>query len=129
MKDKSIELKLNITADVAADDEERADLARQTRDELRELRSVEKIEALPAGKTPARSKAGLSPQDWQSLLLTLAASGGVLTTLINALQNIVTSRAGHVFTLEINGDKVSITGNLSRKDRDLIREWLIRHDK
>jgi hypothetical protein len=129
MKDKSIELKLNIAADVAADDEERADLARHTRDELRELRSVEKIEALLADETPERSKSGLAPQDWQSLLLTLAASGGVLTTLINALQSIVTSRAGHTITLEINGDKVSITGSLSRKDRALISEWLSRHDK
>lgn len=126
---ESIELKLNIVADPKADDEERADFARRTRDELRELRSVEKIEALPAGETPARSKPGLSPQDWQFLVLTLAASGGVLTTFINALQSIVTGRAGHVFTLEINGDKVSITGNLSQKDRDLIREWLARHDK
>lgn len=128
MKDKSIELKLNITAD-AADDDELADFARRTRDDLRELRSVEKMEALSPGETPARSKGGLSPQDWQSFVLTLAASGGVLTTLINALQSILTSRAGRTITLEINGDKVSMTGNLSKRDRDLIHEWLVRHDK
>lgn len=128
METNSIELRLKITAEPEAGDEERADFASRIRDDLNELRGVVKIEGLPGREAPAHSKAG-NPADWQNLVLTLAASGGVLTTLINALQSILTSRQKNKVTLKIGSDEVSITGNLSIEDRDLIRDWLARHDK
>lgn len=46
--------------------------------------------------------------DWNTMLITLAASGGALTTLINLIKDRITH--DKTVTIEINGNKLSLTG-------------------
>ena len=75
---------------------------------------------------PKKAKAG-DPITWGTLLLTLAASGGVLTTLINALQSWLTRHDRHKLSLEIGSDKLEVTGISSEEQRRVIEAWLSRH--
>ncbi len=108
-----------------ADGEELERLTRQLRSELLEL-DVEAVEIPRGGKAPRKAKAG-DAITWGSLLLTLAASGGVLTTLIQVLQSWLTRHEQRSLTLEIDGDRLEITGVSSKEQRRLVEAWLHRH--
>jgi hypothetical protein len=126
MDSSFVQLKVSVAGSPEVGDEERADVVRRIRDELRELSNIETMEALPLGEAPEGSKAG-SAFDWQTLVVTLAASGGVLTTLINAFQSILVGGRGRSITLQIGGDKLVITGIKSDEELKLIRSWVARH--
>lgn len=118
-------LTLNINPGPQADAEEIAELTRQLRTEVMEL-NVESIDLVHAREVPAQAKSG-DPITWGTLLVTLAASGGVLTTLINVLQPWLTRHKGCSVTLEIDGDKLEVQGISSKEQRRLINDWLSRH--
>jgi hypothetical protein len=59
--------------------------------------------------------------------VTLAASGGVLTTLINTLQSWLSRRDNHSVTLEIGDDKLVITSASTKEQRMLIDAFIARH--
>lgn len=107
-----------------ADGEKLERLTRQLRSELLEL-DVEAVELTRGGKAPPKSKAG-DAITWGTLLLTLAASGGVLTTLIQVLQSWLTRHEQRSLTLEIDGDRLEITGISSKEQRRLVEAWLHR---
>jgi hypothetical protein len=67
--------------------------------------------------------------DFGTLVVTLAASGGVLTTLINVVQSWVARSDRHAITLEMGGDKLAITGVSSKEQTKLIAAWLSRHKR
>lgn len=114
---------LNTEPDTDAEDMER--LTRQLRNELSEL-SV-RADFVTGGSAPANTKAG-DVIEWGTLLLTLAASGGVITTLINAIQAWLANRNQlATITIEIGGDKLQITGNPSPEQQRLIEAFLQRH--
>ena len=125
MTDQTGQLLLTLDAGPGADAEELAEVARQLRTELLEL-DVETIEFGSSGETPEGAKAG-SAVDWSTLLLTLAASGGALTTIIGVLQSWLTRFEKRSVTLEIDGDKLEITGISSKEQRRLVDAWLSRH--
>lgn len=102
-----------------------AESTRQLRSELLEL-DVESADFVAAGPAPRRAKAGL-PIDWGKLILTFAASGGVLTTLINVLQSWISRRRECSIVLEIDGDRLEITGTPTKEQQRLIDLWLSRH--
>jgi hypothetical protein len=105
--------------------EELAELGRQLRTDLLEL-DVENVDFVRADETPEGTKTG-TPIDWTTLLLTVAASGGVLTTLINVLQAWLTRQDRKSLSLEIDGDKLTVTGISSKEQKRLIDAWLSRH--
>ena len=74
-----------------SDDEERAGLARRLRQELLELSEVEHVES-PTAEAAEGSKSPFGAIDYQALIVTLAASGGVPTTLIAAVQALLLHR-------------------------------------
>ncbi len=123
MADQPAQLMLRIDASPGAEDEERGELARQLRQELCEL-DVNSVDFARAASAPARAKG--DPVTLGTLLVTLAASGGVLTTLINAVQSWLARQERTSVTLEIGGDKLSITGVSSEEQRRLIAAWLRR---
>lgn len=111
-------------------DEDAADLTRLTRQlraELTEL-AVDSVEPLGDGQPQAHAK-GLDPAAWAGLAIALAASGGVLPTLINTLQAWLTRHERRGVTLEIDGDKLEVTGISSQEQRRLIEMWVGRHTK
>ena len=125
MPDQTAQLMLNLDAGPETDAEELAELTRQLREDLMEL-SVEAVDLVRAGKAPEGAKAG-DPVAWGTLLVTLAASGGVLTTLISALQSWLTRHERRSVTLEIGGDKLEMTGISSEGQQRLIDAWISRH--
>jgi hypothetical protein len=119
------QLTLNVCTRPEDDAEKLAELSRQLRTELMEL-DVESVELVRTGKIPAGAKAG-EPITWGVLLVTLAASGGVLTTLINVLQSWLTRHEQRSVSLEIDGDKLEVKGMSSQEQQRLIDDWLGRH--
>jgi hypothetical protein len=123
--DQTMELLLRLDAGPEADAKELAGITRRLREELLEL-DVEAVEFAQGGETPEGAKIGRAV-DWNTLLLTLAASGGVLTTIIGMLQSWLTRHERRSVTLEIDGDKIEITGISSEEQKRLIDAWLRRH--
>ena len=118
-----IRLTLHLSGSDAADAEE---LNQQLQQDLRKLEDAD-FELARAGETPEGTKSGLAPIDWTMLFVTLAASGGVLTTFINLIQSKLTKDRS--VTLEIDGDKLTVTGISSDDQKRLIDDWMKRRQK
>jgi hypothetical protein len=125
MTDQTIQLMVNIGASPNTDSEGLATLTRQLREDLLEL-DVETVDLVRAGKAPEGAKAG-DPVTWGALLVALVASGGVLTTLVNTLQSWLTRHERRSVILEIDGDKLEVTGVSSEEQQRLVNTWLSRH--
>jgi hypothetical protein len=125
MSEQRAQLILDIDAGPDTDTEELAELTQQLRRELSEL-DVEAVDLVRAGEAPEGAKAG-DPIAWGELLVTLAASGGALATLINVLQSWLTRHERRSVTLEIEGDALEVTGISSEEQQRLINTWLSRH--
>jgi hypothetical protein len=103
---------------------ELSDISISLQKELREL-DLESIELVETTQ-PRGAKSG-GAFDWGSLILTMAASGGVITGLISLLQSWLGGNSQRSITLEIDGDKLELKG-LSKKDQTtLIRNWIQKH--
>lgn len=122
-RETQVRLALDIAPEADAEEAER--LTRQLRRELLEL-DVESADLVREGEAPAKAKAG-DPVAWGELLLTLAASGGALTALVKALQAWVTRQNQSSLSLEIDGDKLEVTGASTEERERLIMAWLSRH--
>jgi hypothetical protein len=120
----SNELTLKIDAGSDADEAERTELARHLRQTLLELSEVEHIEG-SAATLPRLSKS-VGPIDWSTLLVTLAASGGVVTTLINTVQSWLSRHPQTTITVKLGDDEIVMTGASPADQRRLINEWLRR---
>lgn len=125
MTNQATQLRLTLNAEPETDGEELEKLTRQLREELLEL-DVQAVDLMTDGLIPAKAKAG-DPITWGTLLLTLAASGGVFTALIRVLQAWLTRHERRSITLEIEGDKLQVTGITSAEQQQLIDAWLNRH--
>jgi len=97
-------------------------LTHRLRGELREL-DVEKVDLINSGKTPEGARAGPDVPAWGSLLVTLAAP--VLPALVNGIQSWL--KPDRSVTLELNGDKLEVTGISSAEQRELIKTWPSHH--
>jgi hypothetical protein len=115
---------LTIRTEGEVDPEYLAKLTQQLRDALLRL-DVEDVALPSAEKAPEGSKG--DAVTWGQLVIALAASGGVFTTMITLLQAWVTRHERHTLTLEIDGDKLEITGISLEEQKRLIDEWLSRH--
>lgn len=127
MADPTKQLMLRVEVSTEVDAEELADATRQLREELIEL-EVDDVNFVHDTDIPDKSKA-LPAINWTTLVVTLAASGGVLTTLINALQSWLSRNEQSSISLEIEGDKLEVTGVSSEEKRRLIKSWLSRHQR
>ena len=125
MSGNNIQLTVTLAAEPDTDMEDLERLTRQLRDELSEL-DVQ-ADLVTGGSAPANTKAG-DVIEWGTLLLTLAASGGVITALINAILTWLTNRnQSATITIEIGGEKLQITGNPSPEQQQLVKAFLHRH--
>jgi hypothetical protein len=123
MSRNTTQLTVTLDAEPDTDSEDLERLTRQLREELSEL-DVQ-ADLMTGGPAPANTKAG-DVIEWGTLLLTLAASGGVITTLIGTLQTWLTRHNGRTATLKINGDEIHLTGVTSAEQKQLIDAWLNR---
>ncbi|MCB8978014.1 MAG: hypothetical protein H6657_11380 [Ardenticatenaceae bacterium] len=119
------ELLIKINANHDADMNEVAELTRTLRNDILET-NAENAEFVTNGKALSGTKSA-DPVTWGTILVTLAASGGVLTTLINVISSWLSRNKGNSIILEIDGDKLEVTGLSSEEQQRLISLWLNRH--
>lgn len=115
---------LRVDAGPGADAAERDALAGRLRSELveRELDPVVPESAAPAGAKGPGAEAG-------SLLLALAASGGVLTTLVGLVQAWLLRNSGSTVVVEVDGDRIELTGATDEERRRALEVWLAKHER
>lgn len=128
MSNQTIQLVLSINAGEETDAEEMEALTQQLYRDLLELEDVESVDLVRAGKQPERAKVS-DPISWGTVLVTSLAAGGVITTLINAIQSWLTRNERRSITVEIDGDKLQITGISSKEQQQIINAWINNHTK
>lgn len=121
MSEKKIQVLLNLNVGSELDAEEKELVTRQLREELMRL-DVDGVDFVKSGKAPAKAKG--DPITWGTLLLTLAASGGVLTTLIGVVQSWLTRHNQRSISLEVNGNKIDVDDITSEDQKRLIDSWI-----
>ena len=122
------ELQVLLQAELGPDVDETAAamLVQNLRREILRL-DVDGADFVPLAASPAGAKgAGL---DWSRLLLTLSSTGGVLTTLIASVQSWASHDEQRTVTMEIRGDKLTVTGISSADQKRLVDAWIRRHGK
>jgi len=122
-----IELKLFLNPDAQTDDRELARLTDQLRLEILEL-EVEEVAPLREGEHAAGAKSG-GPVALGALLITALGSSGVIPPLFDLLKSWLARPRPSLrsVTLEIDGDKLEVSGISSRQQQELIAAWMSRH--
>jgi hypothetical protein len=82
----------------------------------------------PAVASPTGAKAG-DPAAVSSVLIALAASGGVLTSLIGLLQGWLQRGRACSVVVEIDGDRLELVDPTPQERRLLTEAWLSRHER
>jgi hypothetical protein len=99
------------------------DASANLRSELRRLTGVESVEPLPVGEAPAGARA-VDAVSVGSLLMTLSASGGVITSLIVLLKEWLGRGEKRRLVLQVGNDKLEISGPPSREHDVLLQTFL-----
>jgi hypothetical protein len=118
-------LLIELQLDADADSEEAERFGRQLRAELAQL-DVEAVSPLvSADVAPGAKGAGV---DWGSLLVTLSAAGGVITSVIAVVQDwLARHNAAQSIKMTIDDDTIEL-GRASVQEREeLISVWVRRH--
>lgn len=130
MKNDKTDLLIHI--DSGTEDKEELETATlQLREELMDL-NLESVDLVKKGVAPEGSKAGEEMVTWGSLLVSLAASGVKLPSLIGTIQSWHSrrkNRENHKISMEIDGDKLEVSGISSEEQNRLIDAWISRHSK
>ncbi|MBT3323253.1 MAG: hypothetical protein HN392_13295 [Anaerolineae bacterium] len=121
---ENIKLSLTLGRNQHDTSDEIAKLSQQLMNEILKL-NIENADYLREEKTKKGSKAG-DVISWETLLITLAASGGVISTFINFILGWSTRNEGRSVVLELNGDKLEVTGLSASEQKKLIETWLKR---
>jgi hypothetical protein len=94
------------------------------REELLQL-DVARVDLTPARQAPTRTRGG-DALAVGALIVSLAASSGALSAVVEAVQSWV-SRPGHrKVRLELDGDVLEVVGVSSREQRRLVQTWIDR---
>jgi Effector Associated Constant Component 1 len=120
------QLLISVTGGPHVDDAELERLSRRLRAELLQL-DVEAVAPIEEAASAEGTKSG-GMQTWSTLALTFAASGGVLTTIINALRDwIVRQPALPSIKVSIGGDSIELDGVSAEERQQLIQAFIARH--
>lgn len=123
MTNERTTLTLTVHAGPDVDQELLETFVRQLRDDILQL-GVDSVDFPPGPIAPEHAKG--SAESLGVLVVVLAASGRALIALINAVQSWISAREHRSVILEIEGDKLTLTG-IPGKDRQLIIDaWLSR---
>jgi Effector Associated Constant Component 1 len=118
---------LIIRINSAGDDQEELERStHQLREELLDMK-LESVDLVKKGNPPKGSKAGEEVVSWGSLIVGLAASGGVLPNLVGTVQSWLSRRENQKITMQIGGDKLEVTGISNEQQDKLIDAWINRH--
>ncbi len=92
------------------------------RDSLLQLDHVESAKLARSGSAPPGAKG--NPAVVGDLIVTCLAAGGVATTLIQTFANWLRRDEHRGVTIEINGNKLSLTGGPAELQAELVRRFL-----
>ena len=118
----AMDVLLRVDAGPGAELAETAELAERLRAEL----AAQEVDAEPVEADAPEGAKGAGVE-LGSLLVVLAASGGVLTSLVGTLQAWVTRQSRSRLVLEIDGDRVELTGASDAERSRALEAWLARH--
>jgi hypothetical protein len=124
VEEETSQLFMSIDPEPGEDEEQRAWLAGQLREELLQL-DVHRVDAVHGGEAPGGTRSG----PWTAvgaLLVTLAGDSGALAGLIDAVKSWLSRVGGRTAKLELDGDVLELTGVSSRQQQQLIDAWLAR---
>ena len=116
----SLRVELDTDADAGADVQD--ELTRALREELLDL-DVDAVER-PAGAVPDGAR-GVDAVALGTLLVTLGQ--GALGIVASAIGRWVTRRGGRSVTLELDGDRIELSGVSDEDQRRLIETFVARH--
>lgn len=126
MQEDAVSVLVALEADADANDIERETLARQLRSELCHV-DFDSISELDGQEVPAGAKAA-ELAEWGVWLVTLSASGGVLTSLISVTKDWLDRRgAGNRIKITIGGDTIELDGASSAQQAALMKAFVQRH--
>jgi len=123
IKNNSVILKINTSQDYDAEEIER--LTIQLRRDIEEL-DVEEVTSIKGDASPPPGSKSGDIVTLGSLLVTLAASGGVFTSLIDTLKSWLSRHQHNTITIEIGQDKFQVSGISSDDQQKLINSWIER---
>jgi len=114
---------------ISYDPQELEESTRLLHDELSELKYVDSIEYTKNkdATIPEGSKGIEGIMEVGSLLVTLATSSGVLEGITGTIQSWMQRTGQQKITMEINGDKLEITGITSGNQDKLVEDWINKH--
>ncbi len=116
-----------VQVETSAADEAAAleELTRNLRREILNL-DVDSVEIPDAGPAPEGAK-GEAAFDLGKLLITLANPSGLLVNVVKAVDGWIRAQGVRSVSLEIDGDKLQLTGLSSEDQKALIEHWISRH--
>jgi len=128
-KEKTMKTTTDINVTIkgnSADKEAIDDSTQQLISELKEL----DIEGIKYEKTdpPFGSKSDVVIS-LGTVIMTIIASGGLLTSVINAVQSWLVAKKNCSVVLEIDGDRIEVTGLADKEQKKLINIWINRHKR
>lgn len=115
-----------LSADPQADPQEIAQLMERLCGEVAE-HEFDLVADPAVAPPPGAAKAG-DPAGVSSVLIALAASGGVVTSLVGLLQGWLARSSARALVLEIDGDRLELVAATSEERRRLTNAWLSRHE-
>ncbi|WP_406374504.1 hypothetical protein OG788_30260 [Streptomyces sp. NBC_00647] len=121
----SVEVIARLCLGATADDREIEETALRLREEILEGAADD------VQPNTRRAPDGTKPGDlqlWETLVITLAASGGVLTTLITSVSSwLARQREETAVVLEIDGDSITLPGATEAERQQLVEAFIKRH--
>lgn len=117
-------LRVGVVVDSSSDTEEVDELTRRLRRQIMELDVVDvrSVEAV----APAGAKAG-GVAAVGVLLVTLLKSAGGIHAVVRSARAWLSHHPGRMIELEIDGDRIKVTGATSLAQDRLIDAWIERH--
>jgi hypothetical protein len=124
-QDLSRSLLLTLDAGGDADAEERERLGRQLWAELRQL-DVEDVRPTLDGEAPPGAKA-VDPMAWQTLLVSLGASGSVLATVVGVLRDWLGRHRDSTVKVILDGDELEFTAATAGERAEIVAAFVRAH--
>lgn len=121
----NITLHMTLTKDEYDTNSDIAKLSQQLIGELVKL-NIESVDFVRKESLEDGTKAG-DVISWETLIITLAASGGVISTFINFILGWAKRNEGRTVVLELNGNKLEVAGLSSNEQKELVETWFKRN--
>lgn len=123
MENKKIWIKINPGPITNSDELE--SLTITLREELLELDNI--ICEIPIDKNKPKHSKGGDAFAWGELVLTLLASGGVLTSILTVINSWVNRNKNSKIIIKIQGNEIELEGKIDGEKASALEKWIKRY--